>query len=209
MDAWVQEDVGGGEVHPMLVSIRTWLRRATSANPIIRRSDRIEALAYALALLVVALAVPLCVDVGKAVNQVRERTVITQDGSRHSVQAVAVADSVAPGKYPTEQSVQVRWMADTTPHTESVPVDHPVKAGEPLKVWVDAHGKLTPPPVEPSGGPAEAVGTGIGLWLFIAAATLALALAAHVALDRHRRRGWDHALEILIRNDGGRANRTS
>jgi hypothetical protein len=206
MDAWVQEDVGGGEVHPIFVSIRTWLRRATSANPIIRRSDRIEALAYALALLVVTLAVPLCVDVGKAVSQVRERTVITQDGSQHSVQAVAVADSaIEPGT----QSVRVRWVADTTPHTVSVPVDHPVKAGEPLKVWVDAHGKLTPPPVERSGGPAEAVVTGIGLWLFIAAAAVALSAAAHVTLDRHRRRGWDHALEVLIRNDGGRANRTS
>jgi hypothetical protein len=194
----------------MLVSIRTWLRRATSANPIIRRSDRFEALAYALALLVVALAVPLCVDVGKAVNQVRERTVITQDGSRHSVQAFAVADSaIGPGKDATAQSVRVRWVADTKPHTDSVPVDHPVKAGEPLGVWVDAHGNLTPPPVEPSGGPAEAVVTGIGLWLFIAAAAVALAAAAHVALDRRRRRGWDHALEILIRNDGGRANRTS
>jgi hypothetical protein len=209
MDAWVQEDVGGGEVHPMLVSIRTWLRRATSANPIIRRSDRFEALAYALALLVVTLAVPLCVDVGKAVNQVRDRTVITQDGSRHSVQAVAVADSVIePGKYPTTQSVQVRWVA-TTPHTDSMRVDHPVKAGEPLRVWVDAHGNLTPPPVEQSGGPVEAVVTGIGLWLFIAAAAVALAAAAHVALDRRRRRGWDHALEVLIRNDGGRANRTN
>jgi hypothetical protein len=196
----------------MLVSIRTWLRRATSANPIIRRSDRIEALAYALALLVVALAVPLCVDVGKAVSQVRERTVITQDGSRHSVQAVAVADSAVgrgPGKSATAQSVRVRWVADTKPHTDSVPVDHSVKAGEPLRVWVDAHGNLTPPPVEQSGGPVEAVVTGIGLWLFIAAAAVALALAAHVALDRRRRRGWDHALEILIRNDGGRANRTS
>jgi hypothetical protein len=209
MDAWVQQDIGGGEVHPMLASIRTWLRRATSANPIIRRSDRIEVLAYALVLLVVALAVPLCVDVGKAVNQVRERTVITQDGSRHAVQAVAVADSVGPGKEATAQSVKVRWVAGTTPHTDSVPVEHPVKAGEPLKVWVDAHGKLTPSPVESSGGPAEAVGTGIGLWLFIAAAAVALAAAAHVALDRHRRRGWDQALEILIRNDGGRANRTS
>ncbi|MGH3677775.1 MAG: hypothetical protein ACRDU5_18985 [Mycobacterium sp.] len=66
-----------------------------SRNPLVRRSDRIEALVLALAVVVLLLAVPVAAAVGTVVHDSRRDVYAEQAQTRHVVTATSVAAAAA------------------------------------------------------------------------------------------------------------------
>src|SRR6478672_6724849 len=70
-----------------------WQLRAWGFNPLIRASDRLEALAVLSVLATAIFALPVAAQAGTMFYDAGVRTVDEQVHSRHSVEAVAVEDS--------------------------------------------------------------------------------------------------------------------
>ena len=67
--------------------------RLFSRNPLVRASDRIEAVVLVLAVVVSLLAAPIAAAIGTAVHDARRHVYIGQAQTRHTVAATVIDDS--------------------------------------------------------------------------------------------------------------------
>jgi hypothetical protein len=142
----------------------------------------------------------------------RSHTNAAEAATRHPVDAVAVGNSktdpTMSDSAPTTFSAQVRWFAQNASRDAETKVDHPVKAGDHVPIWVDDRGNVTTAPLTDDDIHVVAIGTAALIWL-VAAVLLGGAFAVlHGTLDRSRNRGWDRGLHQLVGNGGGSANFT-
>ena len=113
-----------------LVPVGGWIGRAFGRNPLLRTSDRIEALVLMLAVTAALVAAPVAGAIGTGVYETRSHAYAEQAKSRHTVTAIAVGDSttnVRPNADTT--TVDARWRIDGTDHTGSLKWGEVVKAG--------------------------------------------------------------------------------
>lgn len=189
-----------------------WVRRLIGRNPLVRTSDRIEAVATALAVVIVLLAVPVAAAVGTAVHDSRAHAYAEQAATRHQVTATAVQDSttiVRPNVIVFV--VRARWNADGRYHDSTIDWPTSARAGDQTSLWVDARGEAVEEPAAPGQAGLEAVGAAVSLWLGVALAVAVLAFALRWRLDLARFAAWDRALRSPVDGDsadGGRPNRS-
>ncbi len=186
----------------------TWpVTRLSSSSPLVRASDRIEAAAVALAAALVVIAAPAAAGIGMIVHETETQTFLAQAQSRHVVTAKAVDDSepaVSPA--PSAATVHARWQFDGIDHADAIVIDGPLKAGEPLKIWVDDIGNRVDRPTPMAVADIDAVTIAVAVWV-IAALVAAVAVAAtgvHVSLVRDAQ--WDRDIRLLVGDDSGRTN---
>src|SRR4026209_844330 len=90
-------------------------------NPLLRASDRIEALVMALAVMVSLLAVPVAAAVGTAVHDSRRHVYAQPHHTRHLVTATITDDTDAPDISRTNTATMAaRWSAAGAEHTGPV-----------------------------------------------------------------------------------------
>ncbi len=90
-------------------------------NPLIRVSDRFEALVMALAVVVSLLAVPVAAAVGTAVHDSRRDVYAQQHHTRHLVTATITDDTAAQNISRTNTATMAaRWSATGAEHTGAV-----------------------------------------------------------------------------------------
>ena len=90
-------------------------------NPLLRASDRIEALVLALAVMVSLLAVPVAAAVGTAVHDSRRDVYAQQHHTRHLVTATITDDTAAQNISRTNTATMAaRWTAAGAEHTGAV-----------------------------------------------------------------------------------------
>jgi hypothetical protein len=194
-----------------VTSFALWLRwplRALGRNPLIRGSDRLEALSL-LAVVVAALfAIPFAGQIGELTYDASMRTVNEQTQTRHSVEAEVVEGSTGmPADFESSAYVRAQWREGTQERSEMVISPATVQAGASITIWLDDHGKVVAPPLTAADAKVNAMGVSGTVW---ATAVLFGALAAFVsrrALDRARARAWERELHLLTHNDDGWANR--
>jgi hypothetical protein len=104
-----------------LPQVGGWIVRAFGRNPLVRTSDRIEALLLILAVAVALVAAPIAGAIGTAVYEARSHAYVERATSRHTVTAIAVEDSVT--------TVRPYTIDTITEHTGSFEWDDMVKAG--------------------------------------------------------------------------------
>jgi hypothetical protein len=182
--------------------------RALGRNPVVRGSDRVEALVVLAVLIIGIFAIPFAAHVEDQTYRSHLPIAAEQARSRHSVPAVVVQGSVGmPTDFDTPLSVRVQWHEGATLRTEDVISPGTVETGAPMTIWLDTAGKVVPAPLTPTDIKISAVSVGWTVWVLIAVFSGLAAVGVRVSLDRHRARAWDRALRLMAHNDDGWANR--
>jgi hypothetical protein len=186
-----------------------WQLRALGFNPLIRTSDRIEALAVLAVLVTAFFAIPFAAQAGTQVYDAGVHTADEQAHSRHSVEAVAVDGSISmPADFESSAYVRAQWHEGARVRTEQVLTPATLKAGDPLKIWLDDTGRVVAAPLTLDDARMNAVGVVGTVWVSIVACSALLAFAIRRGLDRSRARYWERELHLMAHNDDGWANRS-
>ncbi|WP_157573888.1 Rv1733c family protein [Nocardia jejuensis] len=152
---------------PQYPSRLTRMRRTLPwrRTPLMRRSDRLEMVVRMLAVLLVVLAVPVAVLVGRASHSELLARIRHEDSGKISVSATVLAD---PAHTPIDAAVPpgpprawVRWEREGHVSTAMVEVPSTAKAGDRLTQWVGTDGKPANPPRSPRTAAIGATGTAL------------------------------------------------
>lgn len=182
--------------------------RLSRGNPLVRATDRLEAAATVLVVLLALLTVPVAGAIGTAVYDDLARTFAAERESRHEVDAVAVqASHVVPQPYERPHLTQIRWEFAGATHTEEIRTRE-MEAGERLTVWVDDAGNRVHPVPTDEDAAAQAVIAALAFWAAVVGAAAAAWVLLRMRLNRLRFQAWDRALDDLADN-GGRTNNTT
>ena len=177
---------------------RNFLRRLLGRHPLVRTSDRIEALAVVLAVLMAVIAVPVVGAMGTAIHETRSRVYAEQALTRHVVKANAIEHSEAvPYGNAVDLNVKARWNAFGGNHVEVVPVTSAVKAGEVVDVWVDETGHRVAAPSPSGRAGEEALGAAVVVWLCFVGVVVGCVVFSRHRLNRTRYAAWDRDLKML------------
>lgn len=182
---------------------RRWrIARIFGHNPLLRRSDRIEAAVVVLALVAALVAVPVAGVVGAVVYGARAHLYLQESYERHLVTGtVADARRADPGT----TVVQARWPATVGERTGTLRLSTPVKPGESIDFWVDIDGNPSPPPTPAWHAVADGAATAATVSLLVGVGLTSLVAAARSRLDRARDAQWEREIRCLA-DDGGRTN---
>ncbi len=183
-----------------------WVLRAAGRNPLVRGCDRLELLIVTLGILVVAVAAACSGALGTAVHDARSRVYSAQAQTRHTVVAEAIDDSevVLGVDHNTTTRADAQWQVDGAEHTGSVALDHAVKTGDPLRIWVDRNGNHVDAPTPTSQAGVDAVLVGYAAWQSVVLAAAALIWWSRSRLDRLRDSAWERDIRGFIHDNGGR-----
>lgn len=170
--------------------------RLFGRNPLIRASDRVEALILVVAVAVSLLTVPIAAAVGTAIHDSRSRLYAEQAKTRHTVTATVIAHSDRENPRSRTVMVPARWIAAGAEHTGDVLAKLPTKVGDEVEIWVDDEGSAI-------GRPAmtaldEAVASAVTIWCAVTLSAAGVFAVARIALDRGRCSRWQRDFDTLI-----------
>ncbi|MFJ4616705.1 hypothetical protein [Streptomyces sp. NPDC088812] len=179
----------------MRTRVRAWRRRG---NPLLRRSDVVEAWTALLVAVLLLVGAPLTgAVVGRWAHQEATATAAEQRAERHRVRAEVTGrppDSLptASGGRADSYRVDVRW---TEPgqgaRTAVARVPAGTRHGDVVEVWFDARGRSVGPPADGTAVWQHTLSLGVSA----AGGTAAVVLLGHAvvrrAAMRHRLEEWD------------------
>ncbi|WP_204079487.1 hypothetical protein [Mycobacterium riyadhense] len=185
---------------------RRWLlARIVGRNPLLRRTDRIEALAILLALVMSLLAVPVAGVVGAVAYEARYQLYDQEAQARRPVTATVMNAATTLDGDGNHTVVQAKWVAAVGERSGLFEHREPVNPGENAEVWVDIHGNLALPPTPTWHAVGDAVATALLTLLIIGLAITLVHVVVRSRLDRLRDAQWGHEIARL-QEHGGRAN---
>jgi hypothetical protein len=179
------------------------LLRLAGRDPLVRITDRIEALVFVVVVVVSLLAAPIAAAIGTAVYDTSRRAYAEQAETRHTVAATVTDVGVSAQIVRTGTTVPARWTAAGAEHTGAVKVQSTVETGDTVEVWVDNNGAQVPAPSSTSRAAAEAAMGALVLWICMVAIASTLFMVTRAACDRIRFRRWQHDLDNLVGNGDG------
>lgn len=184
-----------------------WYRRALGFNPLVRLTDRLEALAALAVLVGAVLALPIAMSAETIVYDSGMQTATEQIKSRHSVEALVVDGTGLPSGYATPAYVKAQWREGARVRTEAVVSTATIKPGDHMTVWLNDRGTVVAAPQTVGNAKLNAVAAAGTIWITIVVCCALAAFLARRALDRTRDRAWERELTLLAHNDDGWANR--
>lgn len=186
------------------VDPRRWrVARLVGRNPLLRRSDRVEALVVALAMFASLLAIPVTGVVAATVYGARERLYVQESHERHRVTAT-INDTMLEGS--GTSVVRATWPGPTGERTGTFELARAAKAGQSFEIWVGKDGKAGFPPTPKWHAVFDAVVTAGAALLIAGFAVLTLVAFVCSRLNRARDCAWEREIRSLV-EDGGRTNR--
>ena len=180
--------------------MKTWIARklGLDGNPLRRRTDRIAACAAALLLAVFLIGAPFLsvAAVGWAGRPAAAQ--LRAERSWHQVPAILLQAAPKPAAsadgVPGYSQVLARWTApDGRTRTGRIPVSTSMAAGRPVRLWVNAAGSPTAPPLNDRLVPAYEATAAVIATVTLGIILLCLACAGRWVLDRRRLAGWEAA----------------
>ncbi len=191
------------------LGVGSWLRRLATRNPLVRATDRIEAAAMLLVVVMALLAAPVAAAMGTAIHDDLVHRFATDRLSRHEVSATVTEEStLMPQAYEKPFLATVRWESAGTVHTGELRTSDRVKAGDRQSIWIDNTGNRIAPPLTDRDAAVEAVAGAFGLWFAAVGVASAAWIVLRMRLNRWRHAGWDREFRELADNDG-RTNRNT
>lgn len=184
-----------------------WYRRALGFSPLVRVSDRLEALAVLGIIFSALVAFPFAMSAATLVYDSGARIAAEQSHSRHSATALVVEGTGLPTDFDTPAYVHAQFRDGTQLRTELIVSPATIRAGDQMTIWLDDSGKVVAAPLTTSDAKVNAVVAAVTIWLTIVACSAVIAFFARRALHRFRGRAWDRELHLLVHNDDGWANR--
>lgn len=169
-------------------------------NPLVRTSDRIEALVVALAVMVSLLAVPVAGAVGTGVHDSRRDVYAQQHQTRHLVTATITADQ--DHSRTSTATMAARWSAAGSEHSGPVTAQSESEPGDEIAIWVDDKGALTDAPTSTTRAGVDAVTAALFMWAAVTSAAAILLTGTRAVCNRIRASSWQHAIDMLVGHDG-------
>lgn len=178
---------------------RWWISRVFSGNPLVRATDRVEALVIMLAIVVSLLVIPVAGAVGSAIYDVRAHLYARQARTWHQIEATITGT----GRKPIDPDsglpvVQLRWATKSGWRTASLPWPDPVQPGDVVQVGVDADENLADAPPPTSNAGSEAVTIAVSIVLLVMGASASLVAATRWQLDRIRDAQAEREIRTLV-----------
>jgi hypothetical protein len=178
------------------------LARLFGLNPLVRSTDRVEALLVVLAFAVSILALPVAAAVGTAVHESRAQVYAEQAQTGHKVVATITGEHDGRRNLSSPTlTAPARWVAAGAEHSGMVAVSRAVKPGDRVDVWVDEQGSPVSRPM--FSALDEAVMAGSALWFGVVIAAAALFGLARIVLDRRRHAGWQRDFDRMVGGSAG------
>ncbi len=182
---------------------RCWrIGRIFCRNPLLRRTDRIEALLTLGALIVSLIAIPVAGVAGVVVYGARDTQYTREAHQRHAVTAT-VTNAGTDGSAATV--VQARWPVAAGERTGALVLTTAGKVGDGVKIWVDKNGNPAPAPTPTWRAASDAVATALAVVLTVGLWLTFLVTSMRSRLDRARDAQWEREIRCL-QDDGGRTN---
>jgi hypothetical protein len=200
-----------GDIVTVVTSFARWIRRhlrALGFNPLIRTTDRLEALVVFGVLVAASIAIPVAAQAGSQMYATGMRTATEQAHTRHSVDAVAIEGTTTlPADFNSTPTVRAQWRDGTNVRTEQVITPATVKTGEHVTIWLNDTGRVVAAPLTSGDAKLSALGAAGTVWVALVVGCALLAYLVKRGLDRVRDRAWEQELRLLAHNDDGWANR--
>lgn len=176
---------------------RRLLARLFGRNPLIRKTDRVEALILVLAVAMSLIAVPIGAAVGTAVHDSRSRLYAEQVQTRRPVTATVTGES-HPRRNLDSPTVTVpaRWFAAGTERTGDVTAPLKAKTGDEIEIWVDDRGLPVARPLNTARD--DALVFAVATWWGVSLLAVALYARARITLDRLRYARWQQSFDRLV-----------
>ncbi|WP_025737236.1 Rv1733c family protein [Mycobacterium genavense] len=181
---------------------RCWrIARIFGRNPLLRRTDRIEALALLIAFVVLLLAIPFAGVAGGVTYSVRDRLYVQEAQERHAIQPT-ITETAEAGSGITV--VQAKWPIANAERTGVFELPYAgVGVGDRVEVWVDRKGDHVARPTPVWHAVADASAAALGTLLVMGFGVALLVLNVRARLNRIRSAQWDRKISCL-QEDGGR-----
>ncbi|AKS35494.1 hypothetical protein [Mycolicibacterium goodii] len=189
---------------PVTSRRRWWVLRALGKNPLVRRTDRIEALAVVFAIVVSVLVIPFVISFSDEVHAGQLREAATQAQTRKQIPATVVNDSESDVEGANVRIVGITWTINGEKHTGALRPTSKVQPGDQVQIWVDPKGQRVPPPISPTTARAYATGSAVALWAAITVLCGLLAALTRKVLDHQRAHAWSDELYLLLNHGDGR-----
>ena len=174
--------------------------RVFGTNPLIRISDRIEAIVIVTAVAFSLLAAPVAGAIGTTVHDARSRVYAEEAHTRRPIRAVITkighSTSVA-HPYSNTTTVQARWNAEGIQQIDTLSVKRAVAVGDQIDIWVNDRGERVAPPAPGSQAAVDAVRVAIFLWLMATGAAAALVAAVRWRINRRHDIDWEREIAGL------------
>lgn len=172
---------------------RCWrIGRIFGRNPLLRRSDRVEALVAVVVLVVSLVAIPVAGVVGAVVYGARDRQYIQQARDRYAVTAT-VTDTAVDGSGAT---VLARWPVAAGEHIGPVHHSTAAKVGDRIQIWLDKDGNPVAPPTPTWHAGGDAVAAVMAPLLIVFFGMTSFVTRVRSRLDRARDAQWELALKM-------------
>ncbi len=172
--------------------------RLFGRNPLIRTTDRVEALILVLAVAASLIAIPVSAAVGTAVHDSRSRLYAEQVQTRRPVTATVTGES-RPRRNVERPTVTVpaRWFAAGAERTGDVTAPLTAKIGDDIEIWIDDDGLPVARPMNTARD--EALAFAVATWWGVSLMTVALFARARITLDRLRYDRWQQSFDRLVK----------
>jgi len=168
-------------------------------SPLIRATDRIEALVTVVAVMASVLVIPVAAAAGTAVYDAHREIYAEQHLTRHLVPATITGNAAAATISRTSTAVvAVQWFDAGIEHTGVLAAHKVAKLGDQTAVWLDDNGALTEEPTPTSQAAPDAVTFALFIWAGVTAAAGALLAGTRAVCDRVRAKKWERTIEALF-----------
>jgi hypothetical protein len=189
---------------------RGGLLRKLGRHPLVRTSDRIEAIATIAAILFAVAIIPVIATFGTSLHEHQAAIYARQAGTVHQTTATVTAEVTADTVMSDHSIIDVyvadvAWEVAGAAKVGTIRWPQPLVVGEHVPVWVDAGGDLAAQPVSPRQAATDAVVMAVYSWVIVVLGAFGARRLLIHRLDRQRAAQWGRELEALA-GGGGRAD---
>jgi hypothetical protein len=174
--------------------------RAFGANPLVRISDRIEAIVVVSAVAFSLLAASVAGAIGTTVHYAQSRVYAEEAHTRQPIRAIVTTTRhTAEVAHPQVNTaiIQARWQAEGIEHVDIFRSQRAVTVGDQIDIWVNDTGQRVAPPTPASQAVVDAVSFGVLLWLAAVGAAAALVAVVRWRLNCRHETDWEREIEGL------------
>jgi hypothetical protein len=174
--------------------------RAFGKNPLVRTSDRVEAIVVVSAIVLSLFAASIAGAIGTAVYDSRSRIYAEEAQRLRPVNAIVTTtrSGVPVARLSLNTNiVEARWRSEGIGHTEWFSPKATVAVGDRIDIWVNDKGQRVERPAGFQAAVA-AVCVAVPFWAAVIAVSAALVTLVRRLLDRHHDIDWEREIGVLV-----------
>jgi hypothetical protein len=181
-------------------SMRRRTIRAFGMNPLVRISDRVEAIVVVSAIAISLLAAPVAGAIGTAVHDSRSRIYAVEAHALRPVSAIVTTTrrgALAGRLSMNTNIVEAQWVWEGVGHTEWFRPKASVRVGDQIDIRVNSEGDRVEPPPR-FQAVFVAVCVAVPFWAVVIGIAALLAAAVRRLIDHHHDIAWEREIGRLV-----------